>query len=245
LKTVIITGGSSGIGAATVSAFTEANCTIISIGRQKFSPEGAPADIMDNPKGPHHKIFIDLNSIDEVQSVSEKLDALNISTVDSLINCAGIGDPSRINEMSFEAWERVMRINITAPFFLIKQLTEKLSKSNYPSIVNVSSIAGRSKSIKLGCHYSTSKAAMIGMTRHLAHELGGQQIRVNCVAPSQTTTPMLDAIMSKKEQHDLAEKNPLKRLASPDEVATVIKFLCSKESSYINGATIDINGGFL
>lgn len=244
MKTVLVTGGSSGIGAATAKLFLEEDYTVISLERQNTSPEGNNENsLIKNTK--YHKIFLDLNMTEEINQINEKLDDINIEVIDSLINCAGIGDPTRISEMSLDNWDKVIRVNLTSPFFLIKYLIKRLLKSEYPSIVNVSSIAGRSKSLKLGCHYSTSKAAIIGMTRHLAWELGDKNIRVNCVAPSQTLTPMLEKTMSAKEQLDLADKNPLKRLAYPGEVANVIKFLCSKEASYINGAIIDVNGGFL
>ena len=111
------------------------------------------------------------------------------------------------------------------------------------SIVNISSIAGRTRSISLGCHYTTSKSAIIGMTRHLAAELGPKGVRVNCSAPSQTLTPMLKKALSKKDQILLSKKVPLKRLGLAREQAEVIYFLCSNKSSYINGAIVDVNGG--
>ena len=113
-----------------------------------------------------------------------------------------------------------------------------------PTIVNIS-IAGRLRSISLSCAYSSSKAAIIGMTRHLAMELSPYEIRVNCLAPGQTITPMLNSALSEEGQKNLAKKLPLKRLANPLEQAKIIYFLSSSESSYINGAIIDSNGGAL
>ena len=136
-------------------------------------------------------------------------------------------------------------VNLSSIFQIIKISIPLLELSKYPSIVNVSSIAGRTKSLSLGCHYTTSKSALFGLTRHLAAELGEKKIRVNCIAPSQTHSQMLDDALSKKEQADLARKVPLKRLAMPNEQASIIYFLCTKKSSYINGAIIDANGGQL
>ena len=112
-------------------------------------------------------------------------------------------------------------------------------------IVNVSSIAGRSKSIVSGVHYTSSKAGIIGMTRQLAQELGPIGININCVCPSQTLTPMLKKSMSQDQLDALEKKIPLRRLATVENIVEPILFLCSEKSSYIHGACIDINGGQL
>ena len=112
-------------------------------------------------------------------------------------------------------------------------------------IVNVSSIAGRNKSVVSGVHYTSSKAGIIGLTRQLAHELGPKGIHVNCTCPSQTLTPMLEASMTKKQQDKLCESIPLRRLSTIDDQVGPIVFLCSGLSSYLNGSVIDVNGGQL
>ena len=112
-------------------------------------------------------------------------------------------------------------------------------------IVNVSSIAGRSKSLVSGVHYTSSKAGIIGMTRQLAQELGPIGININCVCPSQTLTPMLERSMSKEQLCELEKRIPLRRLAAIEDIVEPILFLCSDKSSYIHGACIDINGGQL
>ena len=110
-------------------------------------------------------------------------------------------------------------------------------------IVNVSSIAGRNKSIVSGVHYTSSKAGIIGLTRQLAHELGPKGINVNCTCPSQTLTPMLSESMNEKQLSKLSESIPLSRVANVKEQVGPIVFLCSSLSSYLNGCIIDVNGG--
>ena len=110
-------------------------------------------------------------------------------------------------------------------------------------IVNVSSIAGRHRSLVSGVHYVSSKAGIIGLTRQLAYELGSRNININVVCPSQTMTDMLKKSMSEKELKNLSEKIPLKRIASVKEQVYPVMFLCSEETSYITGAVLDINGG--
>ena len=112
-------------------------------------------------------------------------------------------------------------------------------------IVNVSSIAGRNKSLVSGVHYTSSKAAIIGLTRQLAHEIGPSGININCVCPSQTETDMLKESMSLKDRELLASQIPLRRLARVEDIVNPIFFLCTNQSNYIHGACIDINGGQL
>ena len=112
-------------------------------------------------------------------------------------------------------------------------------------IVNVSSIAGRSKSLVSGVHYTSSKAGLIGLTRQLAQELGPKGININYVCPSQTLTPMLERSMTNEQLSELSNNIPLRRIAKVNEIVKPILFLCSEDASYIHGACLDINGGQL
>ena len=120
-------------------------------------------------------------------------------------------------------------------------------EKKYGKIINLSSIAGRDKSILLGVAYTTSKAAVIGFTRHIAAELGKYGINVNCVCPSQTYTPMLNNIFKNNKglEEIVKKRNPLGYIAKPEQISEVILFLASDESNYMNGSIIDINGGVL
>ena len=112
-------------------------------------------------------------------------------------------------------------------------------------IVNVSSIAGRHRSLVSGVHYTSSKAGIIGLTKQIAYEVGGRNINVNAVCPSQTLTDMLKQSMTEEQQKELSESIPLKRIATVEEQVNPIMFLCSEEASYITGTTLDVNGGQL
>ena len=111
------------------------------------------------------------------------------------------------------------------------------------AIVNVASLAGRSSSPLQGCHYSASKAGLLGLTRHLARELGPRHIRVNAVCPGPIMTDMLTRTTSKEQIADLAAQVPVGRAGTPDDIAGVIAFLASDDAGYINGASLDANGG--
>lgn len=243
MNTVLVTGATSGIGKACVMKFAKEGYGIIALGRDKKRLEKIQTDALSLGAKVCRIFIIDFQNLDEINTLFEKL--IDIEYIDAIVNSAGIAYKSEIENITTREWDEVMRVNVTAPFIVIQAALPWLLKSNNPSVVNISSIAGRTRSLSLGCHYSTCKAAVIGMTRHLAAELGPMGIRVNCTAPSQTHSPMLDSALSKKGQEKLAEIVPLRRLGTIEEQAEVIYFLCSQASSYINGATIDVNGGLL
>ena len=112
-------------------------------------------------------------------------------------------------------------------------------------IVNISSIAGRHRSIVSGVHYTSSKAGIIGLTKQIAYEVGKRNITVNAVCPSQTRTEMLTQSMTDKEVESLGKTIPLGRIAEVNEVVSAVLFLLADEASYITGTTIDVNGGQL
>ena len=215
-KVVVIVGGSKGIGKGLYDAFIDKDCIVYSISRKN-------CDITDS---------------DQVDSYFSKLDK-----VDILINNAAINYCKPIEEISLNEWNGVINTNLTSYFYIIKKCLPKMDRGS--KIVNVSSIAGRSKSLVSGVHYTSSKAGLIGLTRQLAQELGPKGININCVCPSQTLTPMLERSMTNEQLSKLESNIPLRRVAQVSEIVKPILFLCSDDSSYIHGACLDINGGQL
>ena len=215
-KVVVIVGGSKGIGKGLYDAFIDRDCIVHSISRKNC----------------------DITSPDQIDSYLDK-----ISKVDILINNAAINYCKPIEEISLNEWDGVIDTNLTSYFYIIKKCLPKMDKGS--KIVNVSSIAGRSKSLVSGVHYTSSKAGLIGLTRQLAQELGPKGININCVCPSQTLTPMLKRSMTDEQLSDLESNIPLRRVAQVSEVVKPILFLCSDDASYIHGACLDVNGGQL
>ena len=214
-KITLVVGGSRGIGLKVKEKFLSLGSEVYSISRT----EGVDISIPEQ--------------VDEYLSQFKK--------IDFLINVVGINYTKKIQEIELNEWEEVIKTNLTSIFYITKQ---SISKMNLGSrIVNVSSIAGRNRSLVSGVHYTSSKSGLIGFTRQLAFELGPQNINVNCVCPSQTITQMLEESMSKEEQNKLSNDIPLKRLATVDDQVGPIVFLCSELSNYLNGAVIDVNGG--
>jgi 3-oxoacyl-[acyl-carrier protein] reductase len=166
--------------------------------------------------------------------------------VDILINNAGILRPtSPLERISEEEWDLVMGVNVRGAFNCTKAVLPYMKSQRRGSIVNVSSIAGRSTSHAGGAHYTTSKAALLGLTRHTAWEGAEYGIRANAVAPGDVDTEMMTEICDPDKMAGLASAIPFRRMAAPGEIAQVVLFLASEKSSYVTGATIHIDGGAL
>ena len=214
-KTTIVVGGSRGIGLKV---------------KEKFSSLGSEVHSISRTEG------VDI-------SIPEQVDKylMQFKKIDFLINVVGINYTKKIQEIELSEWEEVIKTNLTSIFYVTKQCISKMDQGS--RIVNVSSIAGRNRSLVSGVHYTSSKSGLIGFTRQLAFELGPKDINVNCVCPSQTLTQMLEESMTKEEQKKLSDDIPLKRLATVDEQVGPIIFLCSELSNYLTGAVIEVNGG--
>ena len=148
---------------------------------------------------------------------------MQFKKIDFLINVVGINYTKKIQEIELSEWEEVIKTNLTSIFYVTKQCISKMDQGS--RIVNVSSIAGRNRSLVSGVHYTSSKSGLIGFTRQLAFELGPKDINVNCVCPSQTLTQMLEESMTKEEQKKLSDDIPLKRLATVDDQVGPIIFM--------------------
>ncbi len=227
-KVVLVFGGSKGIGKEVCRQFAEAGAIVYNASRTPSNLDSVT------------DLKCDLLKIEDIENIFS-----NFDSVDFVINVAGTNLCEPIEYIDVAEWDRVMNINLRSFFAICRQAVILMKKQNYGRIVNVSSIAGRNKSIVSGVHYTSSKYGIIGLTKQLAHEVSQNNILVNCVCPSQTMTEMLEESMSKQAIIQLEQKIPIKRIASTTEQATPILFLCSSAASYITGAAIDINGGQL
>jgi len=216
-RTVLITGASRGIGAALKARFKSEGMTLLTPGRQEL-------DLLSNA------------------SIDSYLASLK-APVDILVNNAGINYLAALEEITPDTMEAMVQVNLTAPLRLIKGLVPAMKKNRYGRIVNLSSIFGIvSKERRL--LYTTTKSALIGMTKTLALELGGHNILVNCIAPGYVLTELTRQNNSPEEIDRISATIPMKRMAEPSEIAEVIAFLCSDKNTYITGQTIVVDGGF-
>ena len=231
-KKVLVFGGSRGIGRGVVDKFIYSGADVY------YSARSQSVDIKELSA---KFISVDLNNEKEIIDLFDRLD--DIGGVDIVVNAAAINFCKIFDEIGVDEWDDVLRVNLRASFILCQQAAIRMKKKRYGKIVNISSIAGRHRSLVSGVHYVSSKAGVIGLTKQLAYELGPYNVNVNVVCPSQTLTDMLEESMSEKELKSLEQAIPLKRIASIEDQVDPILFLCSESSSYITGAVIDINGG--
>ncbi len=229
-KTVLIIGGSKGIGLELVKQYAISGSKVYYVSRSK---------IVNDQKSYH--LPCDLSSKSDLENLEKNLGKLK--KVDILINSAAINFSKSIADISLDEWEKVININLNSIFLITKKVIELMKVNGEGSIVNISSIAGRHRSIVSGSHYVSSKAALIGFTRQLSYECAKFNIRVNAVCPSQTYTEMLSKSMTKQEILDLEKNIPLNRIANVEEQVWPIMFLTSGAASYITGTILDVNGG--
>ena len=166
-----------------------------------------------------------------------------IGPVDVLVNNAGVVDYNPINWVSAETFRRVMDVNVTGMFLCCKAALSGMLQQQKGAIVNVSSMWGR---VGSSCEvaYSTSKAAVIGMTKALAKELGPSGIRVNAVAPGVIQTDMVKNV-APEVMEELRQETPLEQLGKPEQVADAIWYLASEQASFVTGTLLDVSGGFV
>jgi 3-oxoacyl-[acyl-carrier protein] reductase len=179
-----------------------------------------------------------------------------LGPVSVLANVAGVGDAAGlegIEAIDDERWQFVLAVNVSGAFYLCRALLPGMAARGSGAVVNVSSLAGRSKSANGGLAYTTSKAAILGLTRHLAFDYGPRGVRVNAICPGGVDTPMLRGARGGRTPEDAERRKqrisayeyfmPIKRISTPDEQASAIAFLASDDASYINGVSLDVNGG--
>lgn len=236
-KTLLLTGASRGIGHATVKKFAYEGWRVISCSRQPFS-KGCPW-----PGGEENHIQVDLGdprqTIEAIDNIRSQLQG---GKLHALVNNAGISpktsDGGRLNTLDtdLKTWGAVFHVNFFASVVLARGLRQELSAAK-GSVVNVTSIAGSRVHPFAGAAYATSKAALAALTREMAHDFGPLGVRVNAIAPGEVDTSILSEGTEK-----IVEKLPMRRLGQPYEVANVIYFLCSDQSSYVSGSEIEVNG---
>jgi len=240
-KTLILTGASRGIGHATVKRFSSAGWRVITCSRHGF-PEDCPWEM-----GPEDHIQVDLsdpaNTREAISEMKERLKAQG-SRLNALVNNAAISPKgeggSRLGaiDMPIEDWQTVFQVNFFGPIMLARGLIDEL-KAARGAVVNVSSIAGSRVHPFAGAAYATSKAALASLTREMASNFGPLGVRVNAISPGEIDTSILSPGTEKIVDEDI----PMRRLGEPEEVAKAIYFLCTDQSSYVNGAELHINGG--
>ena len=237
-KTLILTGASQGIGHATVAYFSARGWRVITCARRDV-----PADCRRDPNWSHH-IAADLSNKEDVQRfITEALAVLEGGPLQALVNNAGVSPKTPYKERlgclngDIEGWREVFELNFFAPLTLARGFAKPLARAK-GAIVNITSIAGHYVHPFAGSAYSTSKAALSGLTREMAAEFAEIGVRVNAVAPGEIQTSMIQP-----EYETLIPRIPMGRMGTAADVAGAIYYLVGDESGYVTGSEIFVTGG--
>ena len=228
-RVALVTGGSSGIGAAVAERLRDEGARVASLDLTETAPEGVLA------------LRGDVRVSAEIEAAFDRAEG-ELGPLDVLVCSAGItGDSLRTVEVSDEEWRRVLAINADGVFFCNRAAVARMTGRGYGRIVNVASIAGKEGN-PMAAAYSASKAAVIALTKAIGKDLAGTNVLVNCIAPAVIETPLL-AQMSEEHIGYMVERIPMGRLGQTHEVAALVAWLASEECSFSTGATYDISGG--
>lgn len=238
-QTVVVTGAAAGIGRAIALKFAEAGANIVA--GDLLAPE-ATGSAVEGLGGRCLPVAADVSNRAHVQAMMAEA-VRRFGSIDVLVSNAAVGFPDPIRTMPEENWDRVLGVNLKGAFLCVQAALPALLERRRGAVVLIASIAGRRSSLTNGAHYTCSKYGLIGLTRHLAVELAGTGIRVNCVCPGPTETAFLERVTTPEGRAEMARRTPLGRLAQPEDVAEVVLFVASPAARHIHGAIVDVNGG--
>ena len=243
-KVVVVTGGASGIGEAIVGAFARQQARVIFLDIQDKAAETLVQKLQQAGCAPAKYVHCDLTDTGELQRVMGEI-LRPLSAVDILVNNAGNDTRHAIEEVTSEYWDRCMQVNLKHQFFMAQAVLPGMRQARRGAIINMSSIGWIIPSIRMPI-YVTAKAAIVGMTRTLAHEVGGAGIRVNAVLPGAILTDRQRELWFTEEyKQQILSRQAIKRMILPEEVAKLILFLGSDESLAITNQSFVIDGGWV
>ncbi len=237
---VLVTGGSRGIGFATVKAFLAEGATVVLCASRKETAEAAMAELKAaDPNVKAEAIWPDLTKYADVKEAFDKV-AEKYGKIDILINNAGISNATPLVKYTEEEFEKVMDLNVKAVYNSTRAVVDGMIAAGKGVILNTSSMVSLTGQPS-GVAYPTSKFAVNGFTLSLARELGPRGIRVNAVAPGIIETDMMKAV-PKEVIEPMKARIPLGRLGQPEDIANAFVFLASEEASYITGVVLSVDG---
>ena len=225
-QTVLITGATRGIGKQVAEDMRIAGANLILTGTK--------------PRTGDEYFCVDFSDDDSTQDFIE---FIKDKKIDVLINNAGINKIDYVCDSQDKDWEKILKVNLTAPYKVLKTVSKNMIKQNYGKIVNISSIWGlRGKEKRVA--YSSTKSGLLGLTLSSAAELAQYNVLVNAISPGFTLTDLTKQILGEEGMNELSQQVPMKRLAEPFEISKAVLFIASKMNTYISGQNIVVGGGF-
>ncbi len=242
-RVAIVTGGASGIGEAIVKAFALQGAKVCFFDVQ----DEAAKDLTESLQHSRHIPVFHLCDLTDVVWLQKEIASIvsEMGTVDVLVNNAGNDTRHKIAEVTPELWDRTMAVNLRHQFFAAQAVIPAMQRARQGSIVNMSSIGWVIPSVNQSV-YVTAKAAIVGMTRTLAHEVGKDNIRVNAIMPGAILTERQKRLwLTKEYQAEVLQNQALKRMILPEEVARLVLFLSADDSSAITNQSYVIDAGWV
>lgn len=243
VKTVVVTGGSRGIGAAICAAFAkEGYAVAVNYNKNKEKAEKLALTLSQAYGVPCIAVCGDVSDSAQVSKMFDDVERL-LGGVDVLVNNAGVSSQKLFTDITDEQWRECMGVNLDGAFFCSRSALPNMIRKKCGVIINISSMWGQ---VGASCevHYSTAKAGLIGLTKALAKEVGPSSVRVNCIAPGVIMTDMMKSF-DEATLDELREETPLNRLGTPEDIADAAVFLASDKASFITGQVLGVNGGFV
>ena len=241
-KTILITGGSRGIGRACVELFARKGWRVVFLCRTR---EDAAKTLVDKLRAEGCDAEYFLCDVSDRTRVNEVVGEIlrRCHRIDALVNNAAISQIKLFTDLTPEDWRRMFAVNVDGVFNCTQAVLGGMISEKRGAIVNISSMWGQ---VGASCEvaYSAAKAAVIGLTKALAKEVGPSGVRVNCVCPGVIDTDMLGAL-DEETRAALIDETPLERIGTPEDVARAVAYLCSEEASFITGQILGVNGGMI
>ena len=241
-RVVMVTGAARGIGAVTAEAFAREGARVAAL-----DVDGAGVDaVAKRLRDAGGEVMAFGADAAAPADIREVVDAVvgRWQRIDVLVNNAGgFATIRATEEITDDEWASILRSNLTTAFVCSRAVLPVMKRQRAGRIVNVASVVARGGAVRVTSHYAAAKAGVVGFTRHLALEVGPDGITVNAVAPGTTATERVRALRTAEQSRELAQTIPVRRLGEPSEIAEAILFLASDGASFVNGATLDVNGG--
>ena len=237
-KVALVTGATGAIGGAIAETLHSLGATVILSGTKVQNLESLADKLGERV----HLIACDLSSAESVEELFSNA-VKNCERIDILVNNAGLTRDNLLLRISDKDWEDVMKVNLGAPFRLMRAAARGMMKARWGRIINISSVVGAVGNPGQA-NYSASKSGLFGLTKSVAAELAIRNVTVNCVAPGFVTSAMTDAIPEERKE-GILKGIPVGRAGTPNEIAAAVAFLASNEASYITGHVLHVNGGMV
>lgn len=240
-QTAIVTGAAQGIGRSIANRLGEDGASVV-IADINSESARSTANELENKGIPAIDVYCDVTDPEDVNRLTSEAIA-RFESIDVLVNNAGIGGDGAFTDLDMNEWRKVIDVNLTGVFNCSRAVVPTMVAQGTGSIVNIASMAGRNISYHGAANYTASKWGVVGLTKHMAWDLGPDGVRVNAVCPGATLTPHLKTLTDEADRSETNQKIPLRRWAEPEDQANAVAYLASDQAAYVTGTVVEVDGG--